>query len=108
MVEYGTCSKCIKLICSRNTVDGDCYVGDGSDYQGSANSTVSGKPCLVWSTFYDFLPSNNYCKNYFAAYGVTEPVCYIQPGSHYVEACGVRKCGKYHVTTKSKYGRHKS
>ncbi|XP_078334905.1 peptidase inhibitor R3HDML-like [Crassostrea virginica] len=72
--------------------DGDCYVGDGSDYQGSANSTVSGKPCLVWSTFYDFLPSNNYCKNYFAAYGVTEPVCYIQPGSHYVEACGVRKC----------------
>lgn len=77
--------------------DGDCFEGDGSNYQGQASTTVSGKTCLVWSSVYDFLPSNNYCRNYFSAYGVTEPVCYYQPGSYYVEACGLPKCGIIHI-----------
>lgn len=72
---------------------GDCFEGDGSNYQGQTSTTVSGNTCLVWSGVYDFLPSNNYCRNYFSAYGVTEPVCYYQPGSYYVEPCGVPKCG---------------
>lgn len=77
--------------------DGDCFEGDGSNYQGQASTTVSGKTCLVWSSVYDFLPSNNYCRNYFSAYGVTEPVCYYQPGSYYVEPCGLPKCGIIHI-----------
>lgn len=77
--------------------DGDCFEGDGSNYQGQASTTVSGKTCLVWSSVYDFLPSNNYCRNYFSAYGVTEPVCYYQPGSYYVEPCGLPKCGNIHI-----------
>ncbi|XP_048780979.2 peptidase inhibitor R3HDML-like [Ostrea edulis] len=72
----------------------DCFTGDGSDYQGTASTTVSGKTCLNWSDVYSFLPGNNYCRNYFAAYGFTEPVCYMQPGTNYVESCGVPKCDK--------------
>ncbi|XP_048780976.2 GLIPR1-like protein 1 [Ostrea edulis] len=74
--------------------DEDCFTGDGSDYQGTASTTVSGKTCLNWSDVYSFLPGNNYCRNYFAAYGFTEPVCYMQTGTHYIESCGVPKCGK--------------
>lgn len=80
--------------CSKYLSDEDCFTGDGSDYQGTASTTVSGKTCLNWSDVYSFLPGNNYCRNYFAAYGFTEPVCYMQTGTHYIESCGVPKCGE--------------
>lgn len=83
--------KCIKLyFCTGE----ECYTGDGTDYQGTASTTVSGKTCLTWSGVYSFLPDNNYCRNYFANYGFTEPVCYMVPGTYYVESCGIPKCCK--------------
>lgn len=80
--------------------DEDCYTGDGSTYQGFVSTTVNGKTCLNWSGVYSFLPSNNYCRNYFANFGFTEPVCYMVPGTYYVESCGVPKCGiKSYIST---------
>ncbi|XP_062587556.1 peptidase inhibitor 16-like [Saccostrea cucullata] len=79
---------------SGQTENEDCYTGDGSNYQGTASTTVSGKTCLLWSSVLSFLPNNNYCRNYFAAYGFTEPVCYMKPGTYYVESCVVPKCSK--------------
>lgn len=79
---------------SGDVPDEDCYTGDGSTYQGFVSATVSGKTCLNWSGVYSFLPNNNYCRNYFANFGFTEPVCYMVPGTYYVETCGIPKCGK--------------
>ena len=40
-----------------------CYTGDGTDYEGGARVTVSGKPCLKWETTkYADLPVN-FCRN---------------------------------------------
>lgn len=74
--------------------DKDCYTGDGSSYSGTVSKTASGKTCLTWSNVYPFLPNNNHCRNYFAQYGITEPVCYMQAGTYYVESCGIPKCGE--------------
>ncbi|XP_061187587.1 peptidase inhibitor 15-like [Saccostrea echinata] len=79
---------------SGETQNEDCYTGDGSNYQGTVSTTVSGKTCLVWSSVFSSLPNNNYCRNYFAAYGFTKPVCYMRPGTYYVESCGIPKCSK--------------
>lgn len=77
---------------NENIPDKDCYTGDGSSYSGTVSKTASGKTCLTWSNVYPFLPNNNHCRNYFAQYGITEPVCYMQAGTYYVESCGIPKC----------------
>lgn len=72
--------------------DKDCYTENGLSYTGTVSTTVNGKTCLNWSDVYPFLPTNNYCRNYFAQYGITEPVCYMKPGTFQIEPCGIPKC----------------
>ena len=56
-----------------------CYKGDGSDYEGSANVTGSGRPCKSWdeSKGFTHLPEN-YCRN---PDGEDLPWCYADPAT---------------------------
>jgi receptor tyrosine kinase-like orphan receptor 1 len=80
-------------------LDVDCYTGNGFSYKGTANTTVSGKTCVNWSYLgFSFAKdSRNYCRNFFALQGATQPVCYILSEAFITEPCGVPKCGEIGV-----------
>ena len=70
-----------------------CYSGDGTDYEGGARFTVSGKPCLkwdviVWTTSYADLPGN-FCRN---PDGEPWPWCFYGPDAEDWEQCDVPVC----------------
>jgi hypothetical protein len=45
----GECDVAAAAVCKKNTRDIGCVVGNGADYQGIANVSKTGLPCLGWN-----------------------------------------------------------
>ena len=81
----------------------DCYIEDdrGINYNGTQNTTISGKTCQAWdstiphfhpftSLYRPYLEDHNYCRNP-EGHG-NRPWCYTQDPSMRWEYCNVRVC----------------
>ena len=72
-----------------------CYSGNGTDYEGGATSTVSGKPCRTWADskvltepLYTELPQN-FCRN---PDGEPWPWCQYGPELGDYDQCAIPVC----------------
>lgn len=45
----GQCDVAAAAVCKKSLRDIGCVIGNGADYQGSANISKTGLPCLPWS-----------------------------------------------------------
>lgn len=45
----GDCDVAAAVVCKKAPRDIGCVFGNGADYQGTANVSQSGTPCLAWS-----------------------------------------------------------
>lgn len=45
----GECDIAAAAVCKKSPRDIGCVVGNGADYQGMANVSKSGTPCLAWN-----------------------------------------------------------
>lgn len=88
----------------------ECYYESdiGNSYNGRANVTASGKPCLPWAESTDIFYihpqmakkfESNYCRAYKFGYdsyksGEGEPLCLVKYPS-VQKSCGVPKCGEF-------------
>jgi len=81
---------------ARRLDDVGCYTGNGADYDGMADSTVSGLTCQDWASdsphshSFNYLPEN-YCRN---PDGEPMPWCYTtDPGVRW-ELCDIPQCNQ--------------
>lgn len=88
----------------------ECYYESdiGNSYNGRANVTASGTPCLPWAESTDIFYihpqmakkfESNYCRAYKFGYdsyksGEGEPLCLVKYPS-VQKSCGVPKCGEF-------------
>ncbi|RCN47069.1 kringle domain protein, partial [Ancylostoma caninum] len=85
----------------RNHLTHFCYVDSGKHYEGTASTTVTGKPCMNWndapSREYNInrYPELRYGKNYCRNPGgkKTKPWCYSQPMGQ-EEYCDIPQCSR--------------
>ncbi|XP_042209549.1 uncharacterized protein LOC121857531 [Homarus americanus] len=92
------------FVCQAKVRDVGCYDGDGASYAGSADVTITGKTCLMWTDptinslhgrsssrarNFDLglIGSHNYCRN---PDGALKPWCFVDALN--AEPCDVKPC----------------
>ena len=97
---------------------GDCFNGHGRGYNGTVNTTKSGKTCQRWSEqvphkfilpsrqYPEIAGNHNYCRNP-GSKASDGPWCFTTDPDVRWEYCDVPKCGKVFVVIVLQFVIHK-
>lgn len=74
-----------------------CFSGNGQEYRGMIDHSISGRKCLPWSVSYgtthyeELIGGHNYCRN---PGGIeAQPWCLVDENSRKRELCDIPRCG---------------